>query len=59
MIRKALRVNCPVFTLVTDLEKAIGFADIIARLPEKMRHLRMGLGFPLVPDLEPDRRCPR
>lgn len=52
VVRKTLRVNCPLFALVCDLEQGPGYSDIISRLPEKMRHLRMGLGFPLAPDLE-------
>jgi hypothetical protein len=51
--RKVLRVNCPVFALVCDLEKAPGFADFLARFPEAQRQRRLGQRFPLAPDVEP------
>lgn len=52
-VREALQVQCPVFTLVCDLESAPGFPDLIERLPESQRSQRLGRGFPLVPDLDP------
>jgi hypothetical protein len=51
--RRALRVYCPVFGLLSDLEKAQGFPELIERFPKDQRHRRIGQHFPLVPDLDP------
>jgi type VI secretion system protein ImpL len=53
LIRGTLRVNCPVFALVSDLENTSGFRELAARLTDDQRDRRMGQRFPLVPDVEP------
>jgi hypothetical protein len=49
--RKALRVNCPVFAMFSDLESATGFRQFIQRFPSDQKARRLGQRFPLVPDL--------
>jgi hypothetical protein len=51
--RRALHVHCPVFGLLSDLETAQGFPELIERFPKDQRHRRIGQHFPLVPDLDP------
>jgi type VI protein secretion system component VasK len=51
-LQEALQVQCPVFALVCDLERVDGCVEIITRLPERQRLFRLGLSFPLAPDLE-------
>lgn len=50
-LRQVLRVQCPVFALVSDLDRAAGFRELIARLPPGQRQQRLGRSFPLAPDL--------
>jgi hypothetical protein len=49
--RQTLQVNCPLFALVCDLEKAQGFQDFLERFPPDQRQRRVGQRFPLAPDL--------
>jgi hypothetical protein len=49
--RQALRVNCPRFALVCDLETAPGFREFIERFPGDQRQRRLGQRLPLAPDL--------
>jgi hypothetical protein len=49
--RRVLQVNCPVLTLVCDLETGHGFEAFVGRFNEKERKQRVGQRFPLVPDL--------
>jgi hypothetical protein len=51
--RQALHVYCPVFGLLSDLEKARGFPELIECFPKDQRQRRIGQHFPLVPDLDP------
>ena len=51
--RETLKVLCPIFALVCDLETLPGFRELIGRLPEAQRQRRLGQRFPLVPDVEP------
>jgi len=51
-VQETLQVQCPLVAVVCDLEQVAGFREAVARLPEKQRHLRLGLHFPLLPDLE-------
>jgi hypothetical protein len=53
--RDALKVNCPAFAMVCDLESLAGFRDFIERVGEDFRQRRVGTRFPLVPDLEENR----
>lgn len=48
---QVLRVLCPVFALVCDLEKVPGFGDFRAGFSDRQRHRRVGQRFPLVPDV--------
>jgi hypothetical protein len=47
-----LRVQCPAFALVCDLDRSAGFREFLARLPSGQRDRRLGQRFPLVPDVE-------
>jgi hypothetical protein len=47
-----LRVCCPAFALVCDLDRSAGFREFLARLPKGQRDRRLGQRFPLVPDVE-------
>jgi hypothetical protein len=51
-VRQVVRVQCPVFALVCDLELAPGFGDLVQRLPEAQTSQRLGRSFPLVPDVQ-------
>ncbi|MFL5246141.1 MAG: type VI secretion protein IcmF/TssM N-terminal domain-containing protein [Gemmataceae bacterium] len=49
--RQALKVHCPVFGLVSDLEGAPGFSAFVERFTAKERLQRVGQRCPLLPDL--------
>jgi hypothetical protein len=49
--RSALRLQCPVFALVCDLETVPGFREFVQRMPAPLRRNRLGQRFPLLPDL--------
>lgn len=51
-VQEVVQVQCPVFALVCDMEENEGFREIVIRLPEAQRRFRLGVGFPLAPDLE-------
>jgi IcmF-related N-terminal domain len=53
-VQRGLRVHCPLFALVCDLETLPGFREFIKRLPAKDRERRLGQRFPLAPDLNGD-----
>jgi hypothetical protein len=46
-----LKVHCPLFALICDLETLPGFREFICRLPAKDRERRLGQRFPLAPDI--------
>jgi hypothetical protein len=48
----ALRINCPVFALVCDLETAPNFPLMLQSFPPDERLKSLGRSFPLVPDLD-------
>ena len=48
----ALRVDCPHFALVCDLETAYGFTEFLQRFTPKERFRRLGQSCPLTPDLQ-------
>jgi hypothetical protein len=48
----ALRINCPVFALVCDLETAPNFPLILQSFPPDERLKSLGRSFPFVPDLD-------
>jgi IcmF-related N-terminal domain len=50
--REVLQLNCPVFVLVSDLEKAPGGTEFIERFPRDRLKQRLGQRFPLMPDLD-------
>ncbi len=50
--REVLRVQCPLFALVCDLEVAPGFRELIGRLPAEQRHRRLGQRFPMLADMK-------
>lgn len=52
--RDELRVNCPVLTLLCDLEAVPGYAELIARLPRPALSQRMGQRFPFAPEVSPE-----
>ena len=51
-VRESLRVDCPVFALVCDFERAEGFYDLVGFFPEGQRRRFLGQKLPLVPDLD-------
>lgn len=51
-LRSALRVDCPIYVMVCDLEKATGWTEFAAALTAEQRQ-RLSCQFPLLPDLEP------
>lgn len=52
--RDELSVNCPVLTLLCDLEAVPGYAELIARLPKPALSQRMGQRFPFAPEVSPE-----
>jgi hypothetical protein len=52
-IRHGAKVDCPLFTLLTDLERVPGFTELIECFPKDQRQRRIGQHFPFVPDLDP------
>jgi hypothetical protein len=50
-VRGTLKVNCPQFALLCDLETAPGFGEFISRQDPKDRQRRVGQRFPLGTDL--------
>jgi hypothetical protein len=52
LAQKGLRLRCPIFTALCDLEKVPGFREFRDGFPEKSRQRRVGQRFPLAPDLE-------
>lgn len=53
-LRRALRVHCPVFALVCDLETTLGFREFIKRLRPEDRNRRVGQRFPLAANVNGD-----
>jgi hypothetical protein len=51
--REALRVRCPVFALICDLETLPGAGPFLERFPREQLQQRLGQRYPLAPDLEP------
>jgi len=52
--RAHLKVLCPVFALVCDLENVPGFREFLQHVPEKDRLRRVGQRFPLAPEVVGD-----
>jgi len=50
-LQSVLKVHCPLFALICDLETLPGFREFILRLPAKDRERRLGQRFPLAPDV--------
>ena len=51
-VKESLKVDCPVFALVCDFERAEGFHDLMAFFPEGQRRRFLGQKLPLVPDVD-------
>src|SRR5262249_13305041 len=49
--RQSLRINCPLFVMLCDMETAPGFAEFVSRFSDAERQQRMGQRCPLVPAL--------
>jgi hypothetical protein len=49
--RQTLRINCPLFVMLCDMEAAPGFGEFVSRFSEAERQQRMGQRCPLVPAL--------
>jgi hypothetical protein len=49
--RQVLKVMCPQFAMVCDMENAVGFREFLQHVPDKDRQRRVGQRFPLAPDL--------
>jgi hypothetical protein len=52
VIRRVLRVQCPTFTLLCDLETAPGFREFAACFSDREKRERVGQSFPLAPALQ-------
>jgi hypothetical protein len=50
--RSALKVHCPLFAMLCDLESAPGFSELLQRFGAKERLQRVGQRCPLAPDLK-------
>jgi hypothetical protein len=50
-VAAALKVDCPLFALVCDMETAPGFSEFIQRFSARERRRRLGQRCPLRPDL--------
>jgi hypothetical protein len=50
-VQRIMKVHCPIFALVCDLETLPGFREFIIRLPVRDRERRLGQRFPLAPDV--------
>ena len=53
VVHEALRVDCPFFIMVCDLETVPGFREFLSELPAHQRTRSLGQTFPLVPDVDP------
>jgi hypothetical protein len=51
-VREVLQLNCPLFCVVCDLERAAGGKEFIERFPRDRLKQRLGQRFPLMPDLD-------
>jgi type VI secretion system protein ImpL len=51
VMRRALKVHCPLFAMVCDMETAPGFAEFLERFTKEERQQRMGQRCPLLPSL--------
>ncbi len=51
-IREAFQVDCPIFTIVCDLERVPGFDEFVKFFPEGQRRRLLGQEMPLAPDLD-------
>jgi IcmF-related N-terminal domain len=51
-VQGTLKVDCPLFALVCDLETLPGFREFIVRLPVRDRERRLGQRFPLAPEID-------
>lgn len=51
-IREVLRIHCPLFSILCDMERAPGFREFLRRIPQELRQRPMGRDFPLMPDIE-------
>jgi IcmF-related N-terminal domain len=52
VVSEMLKIQCPIYAIACDAEKAPGFREFLARMPANQRDRRMGQRFPLVPDVE-------
>jgi hypothetical protein len=50
--REALRVHCPIFGVLCDLERTSGYGEFHRQFPDEQRERLLGQSFPLVPDLD-------
>lgn len=49
IVRDTLEVQCPVLTMVCDLEQLPGGEELLDRFPAAQRHRRLGVELPLLP----------
>ncbi|MDX2035600.1 MAG: type VI secretion protein IcmF/TssM N-terminal domain-containing protein [Isosphaeraceae bacterium] len=54
VIRETLRIQCPILTMVCDLERLPGFREFISPMTRTQLRQRMGQRFPYIPDVKPD-----
>jgi hypothetical protein len=52
--RSELRVNCPILTVMSDMEKVRGYSELTSRLPRQALAQRVGQRFPFAPEVPPD-----
>jgi hypothetical protein len=48
IVQQTLRVRCPLVTIVCDLQEAPGCKEMLQLFPERQRHRRLGVRFPLM-----------
>lgn len=52
--RRELRVNYPIFSVMCDLDRVPGYAELTGRLPKPALSQRMGQRFPFSPEVSPE-----
>jgi type VI protein secretion system component VasK len=50
-LSEGLKLQFPIFVMLSDIDKWSGAASFLARFPEEKRKNRLGRGFPLAPDV--------
>ncbi len=54
-VRESTQVDCPLVSVVCDLEQATGCRELLRRFPPEQRHRRLGAPFPSLAECDTDR----